>query len=163
MAETDPARDELEQRAADGLLINGSQNNGASSPFALFPAFGNNRNGSRSLYNGGLGIFDNNAIWDARTFSFTGQNTPKPGYNLFTATAYFGGPLKIPHLVKNGPNFFVELSVDSEPQRHHHHGAHAHRRATRGRRLAKPRDPQERDQPAGLGAPGVLPTAQFCR
>jgi hypothetical protein len=107
VSEPDPARDELEQRAADGLLINGSQNNGASSPFALFPAFGNNRNGSRSLYNGGLGIFDNNAIWDARTFSFTGQNTPKPGYNLFTATAYFGGPLKIPHLIKNGPNVFV--------------------------------------------------------
>jgi trimeric autotransporter adhesin len=107
VAETEPARDELQQRAADGLLINGSQNNGASSPFALFPAFGNNRNGSRSLYNGGLGIFDNNSIWDARTFSFTGQNTPKPGYNLFSATAYFGGPLKIPHLVKNGPNVFV--------------------------------------------------------
>ncbi len=107
VTETAPARDELEQRAADGLLINGSQNNGASSPFALFPAFGNNRNGSRSLYNAGLGIFDNNSIWDARTFSFTGQNTPKPGYNLFSANAYFGGPVKIPHLIRNGPNIFV--------------------------------------------------------
>jgi trimeric autotransporter adhesin len=99
--------DEMAQRAADGLLINGSQNNAASSPFALFPAFGNNRNGSRSLYNGGLGLFDDNSIWDARQFSLTGQNTPKPGYNHFTGSAYFGGPLRIPHLLRNGPNFFV--------------------------------------------------------
>jgi hypothetical protein len=100
-------RDELAQRASDGLLINGSQNNAASSPFALFPAFGNNRNGSRSLWNGGLGIFDDNAIWDARQFSLTGQNTPKPSYNHFTSSVYFGGPLRIPHLLRNGPTFFV--------------------------------------------------------
>lgn len=102
-----PARDEMAERAADGLLINGSQNNAASSPFALFPAFGNNRNGGRSLYNGGLGIFDDNALWDARPFSLTGQNTPKPAYNHFTSSIYFGGPLRIPHLLRNGPNFFV--------------------------------------------------------
>jgi trimeric autotransporter adhesin len=107
VSEAEPARDELAQRASDGLLINGSVNNGASSPFALGPAFGNNRNGSRSLYNGGLGIFVDNSVWDARQFSLTGQNTAKPGYNHFTGTAYFGGPLKIPHLLKNGPNFFV--------------------------------------------------------
>lgn len=100
-------RDELSQRASDSLLINGSQNNAATSPFALFPAFGNNRNGSRSLYNGGFGIFDDNSIWDARQFSLTGQNTPKPAYNHFTSSVYFGGPLKIPHLLRNGPNFFV--------------------------------------------------------
>jgi hypothetical protein len=106
-SEAEPARDQLAQQSADGLLINGSQNNGASSPFALFPAFGNNRNGGRSLYNGGLGIFVDNSIWDARQFSITGQDTPKPGYNHFTGSAYFGGPLKIPHLLRRGPNFFV--------------------------------------------------------
>ncbi len=106
-SEAEPARDELAQRASDGVLVNGSVNNGASSPFALFPAFGNNRNGGRSLYNGGLGIFEDNAIWDARQFSFTGQNTPKYPYDHFTASAYFGGPLRIPHLLRNGPNFFV--------------------------------------------------------
>jgi hypothetical protein len=37
--------DDLSKRAADGLLINGTANNGASSPFATNPAFGNNRNG----------------------------------------------------------------------------------------------------------------------
>ena len=106
-SEAEPARDEMAQRAADGLLINGSQNNGASSPFALFPAFGNNRNGSRSLYNGGLAVFEDSSVWDARQFSFTGQNTPKYPFNHFNASVYFGGPLKIPHLLKNGPNFFI--------------------------------------------------------
>jgi hypothetical protein len=99
--------DELAQRAADGLLINGSVNNGASSPFALFPAFGNNRNGSRSLYNYLLGLYVDNSALDARQFSLTGQNTPKPAYNHLTGVASFGGPLKIPHLLKNGPNVFV--------------------------------------------------------
>ncbi len=103
----EPARDEMAERAADGLLINGSQNNGASSPFALGPAFGNNRNGGRSLYNGGLGVFDDNSIWNARPFSFTGQSTPKPASDLFTGSAFLGGPLRIPHLIKNGPNFFL--------------------------------------------------------
>ncbi|HTC33073.1 MAG TPA: carboxypeptidase regulatory-like domain-containing protein [Bryobacteraceae bacterium] len=107
VAETDPARDELAQRSNDGFLINGSQNNGASSPFSLVPAFGNNRNGSRSLYNGSLGVYVDNSIWDARSFSITGQDTAKPSYNHFTGIASFGGPLKIPHLLKNGPNFFV--------------------------------------------------------
>jgi len=107
VAETDPARDELAQRSNDGFLINGSQNNGASSPFSLVPAFGNNRNGSRSLYNGSLGVYVDNSVWDARSFSITGQDTAKPSYNHFTGIASFGGPLKIPHLLKNGPNFFV--------------------------------------------------------
>ena len=42
--------------AADGLLINGSVNNGAASPFAQLPAFGNNRRGPRSLYSGGMSV-----------------------------------------------------------------------------------------------------------
>ncbi len=40
--------------ASDGFLINGSQNNGAASPFAQLAAFGNNRNGGNGLYNGGI-------------------------------------------------------------------------------------------------------------
>src|SRR5579862_9843458 len=47
--------DELSRRAADGLLINGSMMNGASSPFAQSFAFGNKRNGLGGLYNGGIG------------------------------------------------------------------------------------------------------------
>jgi outer membrane receptor protein involved in Fe transport len=89
----------------DGYLINGSVNNGASTPFAQSAAFGNNRRGPRSLYNGNIGLVFNNAVWDARSYSITGQNTPKPDYNRVQGLASFGGPLKIPHLInRNGPN-----------------------------------------------------------
>jgi trimeric autotransporter adhesin len=107
VSETEPARDELAQRANDGFLINGSVNNGASSPFSLVPAFGNNRNGGRSLYNGNLGVYVDNSALDASPFSLTGQNTPKPAYNHLTGVASFGGPVRIPHLIRNGPNIFV--------------------------------------------------------
>ncbi len=36
---------DLNQRASDGLLINGTVNNGASSPFAQAASSGNNRRG----------------------------------------------------------------------------------------------------------------------
>ena len=91
---------EPNQNAADGLLVNGSVNNGAASPFAQSPAFGNNRKGVRSLYNGGFGFTIDNAALDARQFSITGQDTAKPGYNFMSGFASFGGPLYIPHLLK---------------------------------------------------------------
>ena len=109
-AEADPSspvNEELSQRAADGFLINGTANNAASSPFAMAQAFGNNRRGSRSLYNGNLGfIFDSSAL-DARPFSLTGQDTPRPAYNHSQGVLAFGGPIKIPHLLRNGPNLFI--------------------------------------------------------
>jgi outer membrane receptor protein involved in Fe transport len=40
-------------------------------------------------------------------YSLTGQDTPQPGYNHMQGTFAFGGPLRIPHLVRNGPNFFI--------------------------------------------------------
>ncbi|HEV3329721.1 MAG TPA: carboxypeptidase regulatory-like domain-containing protein [Bryobacteraceae bacterium] len=98
---------ELSQRASDGFLINGTTNNGASSPFAQAQAFGNNRRGPPSLYNGNLGFILDNSALDARPYSLTGQDTARPAYNRFTGVAAFGGPLKIPHLFKNGPNIFL--------------------------------------------------------
>jgi hypothetical protein len=95
---------DLMQRAADGFLINGTSNNSASSAFALPPAFGNNRRGPRSLYNGNIGLIVDNSFLDARSFSLTGQDTPKPTYNHLTALVSFGGPIVIPHLLRNGPN-----------------------------------------------------------
>jgi len=106
-ADTPTREDDLNQQASDGFLINGSVNNGAASPFAQLAAFGNNRNGAKGLYNGGIGvIFDNSAL-DARPFSLTGQNTPKASYNRITGVATLGGPLRIPHVWRKGPNFFV--------------------------------------------------------
>jgi len=99
---------ELRQRAADGFLINGTVNNGAASPFAQLPAFGNNRRGQRPLYNGNIGLILDNSAFDARNFSLTGQDTPKPAYSRLQGLVSFGGPFKIPRLLKrNGPNFTV--------------------------------------------------------
>ena len=106
-AKKDARGEEEDQRAANGFLINGSEMNGASSPFAQSFAFGNHR-GGRGLYTGGLSlIFDNSAL-DARPYSLTGQNTPKPAYNRITGIATLGGPLRIPHLLRiHAPNVFA--------------------------------------------------------
>jgi hypothetical protein len=101
------SQSELSQRASDGFLINGTANNGAASAVAEAQAFGNNRRGFRQMYTGGIGItFDDSAL-DARPYSITGQNTPKPAYSRMTGMATFGGPMKIPHLFDNGPFLFV--------------------------------------------------------
>jgi trimeric autotransporter adhesin len=84
--------------AADGFLINGSVNNSAASPFAQLPAFGNNRRGPRSLYNGGVSVQFGNSAWDARPFSFGDQPQPRPSYSDVQIGASFGGPMKIPRL-----------------------------------------------------------------
>jgi hypothetical protein len=98
---------ELEDRAINGLLINGSVNNAATSPFAQIPAFGNNRRSGNGLYNGGFGVIFDNSSFDARPYSLTGLNTPKPAYSNVTAIATLGGPLRIPHLLPKGPDFFI--------------------------------------------------------
>ena len=98
---------ELNDRAADGLLVNGSVNNGASTPFSINPAFGNFRKGPGALYNGSIGFTAGNSFWDARPYSLTGQDTAKPDYNRFTGMLAFGGPLRIPHLLRNGPNLMI--------------------------------------------------------
>ena len=100
--------DELNQRADDGLLINGSVLNGAASPFAQAFAFGNNRNGGRGCTTADSASSSTIPRLDARPFSLSGQNTPKPAYNRITGVATLGGPLKIPHLLeRHAPNFFV--------------------------------------------------------
>ncbi|MBI4473463.1 MAG: TonB-dependent receptor, partial [Acidobacteria bacterium] len=97
---------DLSQSAADGLLINGSVNNGAASPFAQSPAFGNARR-TRAIYTGGIALTVDNSKLDARSYSLTGQDTPKPGYNHFIGGFSFGGPLRLPGLGRTPPNFFI--------------------------------------------------------
>ena len=102
-----PPVEEPDQRAADGFLINGSVNNGAASPFAQMAAFGNSRAGGRSLYNGGIGMTLDNSALDASPYSLSGHAVAKTAFNRITGLATFGGPIKIPHLIKNGPFFNV--------------------------------------------------------
>jgi hypothetical protein len=91
----------------DGFLVNGSVNNAATSQFTLAQGFGNTRKGTRSLYNGGLGVIYDNSALDARPYSLTGLDTPKSSYSTVTGIATFGGPIRIPHLLPRGPNFFI--------------------------------------------------------
>jgi trimeric autotransporter adhesin len=99
--------DEQSQQANDGFLVNGSVNNAATSQYSLDRAFGNRRPNSKSLYNGGFAAILSNSALNARAYSLSGQELPKPFYNLVTGAVTFGGPLKIPRLLPHGPNFFV--------------------------------------------------------
>jgi trimeric autotransporter adhesin len=107
VAEIPKPADDASQQSSDGLLVNGSVNNAATSRFSLDQAFGNRRFNSKSLYNGGLAaVYDNSAL-DARPYSLSGLNSPKAAYNRITGIFTLGGPLKIPHVLPRGPTFFL--------------------------------------------------------
>ena len=84
--------------AADGLLINGSLNNGASTPFALPRGIGNNRPRPRGVYSYAAGFQMGNSAWDARPFSLIGSRAAKPSYADTQALGTFQGPLRVPWL-----------------------------------------------------------------
>ena len=107
----EPTQEELSARAADGLLINGSVNNAATSKFTISPAFGNNRPGVGGLYNGSLGFQEDNSTFDARPYSLSGLATPRPSYNRFSAAFNIGGPIRLPHRrFTHEPNFFAQYA-----------------------------------------------------
>ena len=107
-AEAAVAPDEASKAPSDGLLINGSTNNGAASPFAQNPAFGNARRGLRSLYNGNIGAVLDSSFLDAQSYSLTGLPIAKPPYTQLTGMFGFGGPVRIPHKTfKYSPYFTV--------------------------------------------------------
>jgi hypothetical protein len=102
-----PMQDDNAYKSADGMLINGSESNAATSQFSMPPAFGNHRPGQNGLYNGSFGARVDNSVFDARPYSLTGQQTPKDFYSRVTTMVALGGPLRIPRLMPIGPNFFV--------------------------------------------------------
>src|SRR5436190_8743723 len=100
--------EDLARRAADGLLVNGSVNNAASSQYGQLPRIGNNVPGQRSLYTGSVNTFFDSSRLDAQQFSLTGQPTPKPDFTKMTGGFNFGGPLRIGNFLRrNSPTFFV--------------------------------------------------------
>jgi hypothetical protein len=106
--EADAPRPAEESSASnDGFLVNGSVNNAATSQFTLDQGFGNTRKGTKSLYTGGVGVIYDNSAMDARPYSLTGSDTPKSSYSTITGIATIGGPIRIPHVLPRGPNFFV--------------------------------------------------------
>ncbi len=102
-----PPPNDNSDKSADGLLINGSDNNAATSKYSLSPAFGNRRPGTRGLYTGGFASAVSNSVFDARPYSLTGFALPKAAYSRIVAGFTVGGPFIIPHLFYHGPNFFV--------------------------------------------------------
>jgi cell division septation protein DedD len=97
----------VDQRAATGLLVNGSVNNGAASAFSQMAAFGNNRRGPGSLYNGGVLVTFDTSGWDAAAFPLGGVFAPKPSYNDLEIAGAVGGPIGFRHHLIAGSNFFV--------------------------------------------------------
>jgi hypothetical protein len=102
-----PKPPDEKETSNDGFLVNGSVNNAATSQFSLAQGFGNTRKGTKSLYTGGIGVVYDNSVLDARPYSLTGLNTPKPAFSTITGIATIGGPIRIPHLLPRGPNFFL--------------------------------------------------------
>ena len=88
-------------------VINGSVVNGAATPFAQPRAFGNNRPRLNARYTGGASVVLGNSAWNARPFSFAGSAAPAPSYGDAQVGFTLGGPLKIPWLVKNGPQMLL--------------------------------------------------------
>lgn len=99
--------------AAAGLLINGSVNNAATTPFAQPRAFGTNRPNLRSLYSYAAGIQLGNSSWDARPYSFSGQQTQRPSYTDAQFLGSFQGPVKVPGL-RNRLNVFIGYQGTSD-------------------------------------------------
>jgi hypothetical protein len=95
--------------AADGLVINGSVNNGAASPIAQSPAFGNNRRRGRSLYTGGVALVYGASALDARPFSFSGVPAIAPDYQNVRVNATLGGPIKFSPTLRKDPTFFLSV------------------------------------------------------
>jgi hypothetical protein len=106
-AEIPKPPDEQSEQSNDGFLVNGSVNNAATSQYSLDRAFGNRRPNSKSLYTGGFAAILNNSALDARPYSLTGFEAPKALYDRVTAIVTAGGPIKIPHIMPRGPNFFA--------------------------------------------------------
>ena len=105
--EPQKAPEDASQQPSDGFLVNGSVNNAATSQFTIAPAFGNTRSGTKGLYTGSVGLIVNSSVFDAQQYSFTGTSLSKPSYTNLVGVATIGGPIKIPHLLPRGPNFFV--------------------------------------------------------
>ena len=95
--------------AADLDLVNGSVMNGAVTPFAQPRAFGNNRPGRPPLYNGLANIQFGNSRWNAKPYSMAGSGAPPPSFTNLQGSFAVGGPLRIPWLIKYGPQTFVSF------------------------------------------------------
>jgi len=96
------------ERSADApSVISGSVVNGGASAFAQPRAFGNNRPRLSARYTGAITATAGSSAWDARPYSF-GQSAPaSPSYGDLHLGFALSGPLRVPWLVKRGPQTSV--------------------------------------------------------
>ena len=95
--------------AADGFVIAGSVNNGASTPFALSQRFGNTIASGRPRYFTTLTFNGNSSALNATPYSIAPIRN-NPDYSSLNVNAQVQGPLQIPGLIKNGPTFTASFS-----------------------------------------------------
>ena len=126
--------------AADGLLINGSLNNGASTRFALPRGIGNNRPRPRGVYSYAAGFQMGSSAWDARPFSLIGSQSAKPSYADTQALGTFQGPLRVRWL-RNPITLLLCLPGHVGDERDHAVHADADGPGARGRLFADARRP----------------------
>lgn len=94
--------------AADGFIIAGSVNNAASSPFAQSAAFGNARPPTgRRPYTSTITLFGSSSALNATPYSVATSRI-KPDTSTMNFTGTVSGPLRIPGLLRNGPNFQLQ-------------------------------------------------------
>lgn len=86
----------------DSLVMSGSLGGGGGAGGA---SFGNAIAGNQ--YNGNASFTLDNSIWDATPYSLNGVQTPKPASARGRVNLSFGGPLKIPHLLKGKAGTFT--------------------------------------------------------
>jgi hypothetical protein len=91
-------------------IITGSLINGAASAFAQPRAIGNNRPRQSILYTGGITAALGNSAWNSRPYSFGGSTASTPSYSDVTIALNVSGPLRIPFLVRNGPQTNLSYS-----------------------------------------------------
>ena len=70
-------------------------------------AFGNARRNRQMQYTGNANFTLDNSVWDAQTYSLNGQQVAKPAYAASRASLMFGGPLKVPKLMRTGNGMFM--------------------------------------------------------
>ena len=100
-------------------------------------AFGNARRNRQMQYNGNANFTLDNSVWDAQTYSLNGQQVAKPAYAASSASVMFGGPLKIPKLLKgNNGMFTINYQLRRSRNGTSQVGHHAHRGGAHGRFFA---------------------------
>lgn len=90
-------------------IINGSSINGAASRFAQARAFGNNRPRMGVLYSGALTLLLGNSAWNSQPYAFGGTSAVSPSYTDAQLGFALAGPLRIPWLLKYGPQTSLQL------------------------------------------------------